>query len=92
MKRFSLIVVIMFLAAAAGCSDRRTFQRSEVIMGTTVTITVVARDRSEGEAAIARYVERQVEAADPEAECARCSSENECGEFILFKCSRELMF
>jgi hypothetical protein len=28
----------------------------------------------------------------PESECARCPSENECGEFILFKCSRELMF
>ena len=25
-------------------------------------------------------------------ECARCSSENECGEFILLKCSRELIF
>ncbi len=33
-----------------------------------------------------------LEAVDPEAECVRCSSENECGEFILFKCSRELMF
>jgi len=29
---------------------------------------------------------------DPESECARCPGENECGEFILFKCSRELMF
>jgi hypothetical protein len=26
------------------------------------------------------------------SECARCPSENECGEFILFKCSRELNF
>jgi len=33
-----------------------------------------------------------MEAENPESECARCPSENECGEFILFKCSRELMF
>ena len=25
-------------------------------------------------------------------ECAHCPSENDCGEFILFKCSRESMF
>jgi len=33
-----------------------------------------------------------MEAENPESECARCPSENECGEFILFKCSRALMF
>jgi len=27
-----------------------------------------------------------------DCECARCPSENDCGEFILFKCSRELIF
>jgi hypothetical protein len=27
-----------------------------------------------------------------ESECARCPSEDDCGEFILFKCSRESMF
>jgi hypothetical protein len=34
------------------------------------------------------YMEEQ--AAD--SECARCPSEDECGEFILLKCSRELCF
>jgi len=33
-----------------------------------------------------------LEAENPESECSRCPSENECGEFILFKCSRELTF
>ena len=33
-----------------------------------------------------------LETEDPKSECAQCPSENECGEFILFKCSRELMF
>jgi len=27
-----------------------------------------------------------------DSECAKCFSEDECGEFILFKCSRELIF
>jgi len=27
-----------------------------------------------------------------ESECSRCPSENDCGEFILLKCSRELIF
>ena len=27
-----------------------------------------------------------------DSECSRCPSENDCGEFILFKCSRELIF
>jgi len=34
------------------------------------------------------YMEDQ--AAD--SECARCASENDCGEFILLKCSKELIF
>ena len=34
------------------------------------------------------YMEEQ----PADAECARCPSENECGEFILLKCSRELCF
>ena len=33
-----------------------------------------------------------MDAENPESECARCPMENECGELILFKCSRELMF
>ena len=27
-----------------------------------------------------------------DSECAKCPSEDECGEFILLKCSRELIF
>jgi hypothetical protein len=27
-----------------------------------------------------------------DCECAHCPSENDCGEFILLKCSRELIF
>jgi hypothetical protein len=33
-----------------------------------------------------------LEAADPDSECPKCPSENACGEYILLKCSRELMF
>jgi hypothetical protein len=33
-----------------------------------------------------------LEAEEDKTECAGCPSENDCGEFILFKCSRELMF
>jgi len=33
-----------------------------------------------------------IEGEGPESECGRCPSENDCGEFVLFKCSRELMF
>lgn len=27
-----------------------------------------------------------------DSECAKCPNENECGEYILLKCSRELIF
>jgi len=40
------------------------------------------------EAKFVAYMETP--AAD--AECAKCPSEEECGEFILLKCSRELIF
>jgi hypothetical protein len=40
------------------------------------------------EAKFVAYMENQ--AAD--SECAKCPSENECGEFILFKCSWESIF
>jgi len=33
-----------------------------------------------------------MEASANDSECAICPSENQCGEFILFKCSRELIF
>ncbi len=34
------------------------------------------------------YMEEQAAGS----ECACCPSENDCGEFILLKCSRELCF
>jgi len=40
------------------------------------------------EAKFVNYLENS--AAD--CECAKCPSENECGEYILLKCSRELIF
>ncbi len=33
-----------------------------------------------------------MEEESPDSECAKCSSENECGEYILLKCSKELIF
>jgi len=33
-----------------------------------------------------------METVAADAECALCTSEDECGEFILMKCSRELIF
>jgi len=33
-----------------------------------------------------------MENTDPDTECAKCSREDECGEFILLKCSQELNF
>ncbi len=40
------------LAVAGGCSRPRSVQKTEAIMGTDVTITVVAKSAEEGEAAI----------------------------------------
>jgi hypothetical protein len=40
------------------------------------------------EAKFVAYMESQ--AAD--SECARCPSENDCGEYILIQCSWETMF
>jgi hypothetical protein len=34
------------------------------------------------------YMENQA----PDSECARCPCEDECGEYILLKCSWETMF
>ncbi len=39
----------------------------------------------------AKYV-TYMEESPPDSECARCPRENDCGEYILLKCSRELMF
>ncbi len=33
-----------------------------------------------------------MENPDADSECARCPSEDECGECILLKCSREVIF
>lgn len=33
-----------------------------------------------------------METSSADSECSRCPSESECGEFILLKCSRELIF
>ena len=51
MKRVSFIVLI-FLPLIAGCSGPKTVQKTETIMGTQVSITVVAKTEQEGEAAI----------------------------------------
>ncbi len=33
-----------------------------------------------------------METEPPDADCAKCPSQDDCGEFILIKCSRELIF
>jgi thiamine biosynthesis lipoprotein len=50
MKR--LIFLMLAVAIIAGCTRVRTVQKTETIMGTNVTITVVTRSTEEGEAAI----------------------------------------
>ena len=51
MKHF-FVVAMAVLALAGGCSRPRSVQKTEAIMGTDVTITVVAKSAEEGEAAI----------------------------------------
>jgi thiamine biosynthesis lipoprotein len=51
MKR-SFFLVLLAIALFTGCVRDRTLQKTETIMGTDVTITVIARSREEGEAAI----------------------------------------
>jgi len=51
MKRLACSILVIVLAAY-GCSRSRTVQRTEVMMGTNVTITVVGPTREAGEAAI----------------------------------------
>ena len=50
-KRTSLFILTLALVAS-GCSSQRTVQKTEPIMGTDVTITVVARTAEEGGVAI----------------------------------------
>ncbi len=33
-----------------------------------------------------------METPDDKAECSRCPKESECGEYILLKCSQELVY
>ena len=53
MKRLS-IVILALAVSVAGCDTARpkTVQKTETIMGTDVTITVVAKNKEQGEAAI----------------------------------------
>jgi len=50
--KHSAITVLAIILLVAGCSKPKTMQKTEGIMGTEVTITVVARSHEEGEAAI----------------------------------------
>jgi len=51
MKRYGIMVLALF-TLVSGCTEQRTVQKTETIMGTQVTITVVAPTAKEGEAAI----------------------------------------
>jgi thiamine biosynthesis lipoprotein len=51
MKRYGIMALALILLLSA-CTEQRTVQRTETIMGTEVTITVVAPTAKEGEAAI----------------------------------------
>jgi thiamine biosynthesis lipoprotein len=51
MKRLLIVVTAAFVLMT-GCTRMRTMQKTEAIMGTDVTITVVARSAAEGESAI----------------------------------------
>ncbi len=52
MKHRILILMLMALSAVSCTAHPKTVQKTEAIMGTNVTITVVARSVGEGEAAI----------------------------------------
>ena len=51
MKLYGIVALALF-TVVSGCTEQRTVQRTETIMGTQVTMTVVASDRDQGEAAI----------------------------------------
>jgi len=51
MKRYGIMVLVLSILAA-GCAEQWTVQKTETIMGTQVTITVVAQTVEQGEAAI----------------------------------------
>ena len=49
MKKTLLFVLALFISSS-GCTGQKTVQKTESIMGTDVTITVVARTVKDGEA------------------------------------------
>jgi thiamine biosynthesis lipoprotein len=51
MKRYCIMALALF-AVVSGCTEQRTVQKTETIMGTQVSITVVAPTAAQGEAAI----------------------------------------
>ena len=51
-EAFLFYHILALLRLHSGCSRARTVQKTETIMGTDVTITVVAPSAEEGEAAI----------------------------------------
>jgi thiamine biosynthesis lipoprotein len=51
MKRYCILALAL-IALLSACTEQRTVQKTETIMGTQVTITVVAPTAKEGEAAI----------------------------------------
>jgi thiamine biosynthesis lipoprotein len=50
--KHSFFLVLMAIALFTGCSRTQTFQKTETIMGTEVTITVIAPSRGEAESSI----------------------------------------
>jgi thiamine biosynthesis lipoprotein len=50
--KHSFFLVLLAIALFTGCARARTLQKTETIMGTEVTITVIARSHEEGETAI----------------------------------------
>jgi thiamine biosynthesis lipoprotein len=50
--KLSVITALALMLLVSGCSKSKTMQKTESIMGTEVTITVVARSYEEGETAI----------------------------------------
>ena len=51
MKR-SAVIILAFVLFASGCTRPKTLQKTESIMGTEVTVTVVAKSEAEGSAAL----------------------------------------
>ncbi len=52
MMKYGPFFILTFLVLATGCSGPRTVQKTETIMGTEVSVTVVAKSAKEGEASV----------------------------------------